>query len=313
MRIIAYEDRRGNRGLGVMRDESGFVALADAAPDLPSSLIEILEREDGLDRIRHAVAGRQASEIVGNVTLKPFLDKPNAMWALALNFKTHIEETGLTTSLEFPHMFLRIPSSFVGHDGTLLRPPPEVARAYDYEGELGVVIGRAGRHIPVDRALEHVAGYTCLNEGSVREYQIHNRQFGLGKNFEASGSYGPWLMTADEFGDPGRQWISTSVNGIVRQKAPLNDMLFNVAQVISYLSAGYRLRPGDLIAMGTPGALKPAPDDAEGLDLSKQYGPFKTPGLVHMKPGDLVEIEISNLGVLRNRVAADEPNRYRPG
>jgi 2-keto-4-pentenoate hydratase/2-oxohepta-3-ene-1,7-dioic acid hydratase in catechol pathway len=200
---------------------------------------------------------------------------------------------------------LKGPSTYVGAGEPILAPPPAVARAFDYEGELGVVIGKAGRHIPVASALDHVAGYTCVNEGSVREYQMHNRQFGLGKNFEASGAYGPWLMTPDEFGDPAAHSVLTRINGVVRQRAPLNDMLFSVAQVISYLSEGYELRPGDLIAMGTPGALKPEPDDAEGADLTRQFGPFPTPGLVHMRPGDRVEVEIDGLGVLMNPVAAD--------
>jgi 2-keto-4-pentenoate hydratase/2-oxohepta-3-ene-1,7-dioic acid hydratase in catechol pathway len=162
-------------------------------------------------------------------------------------------------------------------------------------------------------ALEHVAGYTCVNEGSVREFQIHNRQFGLGKNFEASGSYGPWLMTPDEFGDPATHSIVTRVNQVTRQSAPLDDMLFDVASVISYLSQGYELRPGDLIAMGTPGVLPAEPQDAAGRDLSRQHGPFKIPGLVHMRPGDTIEVEVSGLGVLRNTVVADAPARYRIG
>jgi 2-keto-4-pentenoate hydratase/2-oxohepta-3-ene-1,7-dioic acid hydratase in catechol pathway len=243
--------------------------------------------------------------------LRPFLDRPNALWALALNFKSHIAETGLTTSREFPQVFLRTVASYVGQDEPLLCPPAEIARAFDYEGELGVVIGRAGRHIPIDRALDHVAGYTCVNEGSVREYQIHNRQFGLGKNFEASGSYGPWLMTPDEFGDPASRSVTTRVNGVVRQRAPLDDMLFDVSSVVSYLSQGYELRPGDMIAMGTPGVLPAESQDVEGLNLDRQHGPFKIPGLVHMRPGDVVEVEISGLGVLRNAVVADAPAHYR--
>jgi 2-keto-4-pentenoate hydratase/2-oxohepta-3-ene-1,7-dioic acid hydratase in catechol pathway len=248
-----------------------------------------------------------------DVNVKPFLECPNALWALALNFKTHIAETGLTTSLEYPHVFLRTAASYVGHGEHLLCPPPTLAKAYDYEGELGVVIGKAGRHIPIDRALEHVAGYTCVNEGSVREYQIHNRQFGLGKNFEASGGYGPWLMTSDEFGDPAHQSVFTRVNGVLRQRAPLNDMLFDVASVVSYLSQGYRLRPGDMIAMGTPGALKPTAQDKDGQDFSRQHGPFKISGLVHMRPGDVVEVEVSALGVLRNTVVADTQATYQVG
>jgi 2-keto-4-pentenoate hydratase/2-oxohepta-3-ene-1,7-dioic acid hydratase in catechol pathway len=304
MKIIAYAD--GDRiALGVVTSATHFLAVGDNAPDLPPSLIAILEQEDGLARLRQAAQGRAGDRVLADVTLKPFLERPNAIWALALNFKSHIAETGLQTSLEFPHLFMRTAASYVGGNEPIIAPPEAIARAFDYEGELGVVIGKPGRFIPVERAMEHVAGYTCINEGSVREYQMHNRQFGLGKNFEASGSYGPWLMTGDEFGDPATHSVLTRVNGVVRQRAPLDDMLLDVAKVISYLSQGYRLRPGDFIAMGTPGALKPQPDDKEGQDLSRQYGPFPTPGLVHMRPGDCVEVEIDGLGVLRNPVAAD--------
>ncbi|MGU7782116.1 fumarylacetoacetate hydrolase family protein [Burkholderia sp. PU8-34] len=304
MKIIAYLDA-GRTALGVVTSPTHFIAVADVAPDLPADLIALLERDGGLAHLREATEGRTGDRALADVTLKPFLNRPNAMWALALNFKSHIAETGLQTNSDYPHLFLRIPASYVGAGEPIVAPPEPVARAFDYEGELGVVIGKPGRYIPVERAMEHVAGYTCLNEGSVREYQMHNRQFGLGKNFEASGAYGPWLMTPEEFGDPARHTVLTRVNGIVRQRAPLDDMLIDVAHTISYLSRGYRLRPGDLIAMGTPGALKPQPDDVEGQDLSRQYGPFPTPGLVHMRPGDSVEVEIDGLGVLRNPVVAD--------
>jgi len=304
MKIIAYADA-DRAALGVVTSATHFIAVHDIAPDLPTRLIDILEMRDGLARLRQAVEGKTGNRALADVTLKPFLDRPNAMWALALNFKSHIAETGLQTNANYPHLFMRTAASFVGAGEPIVAPPDEVARAFDYEGELAVVIGKPGRYIPVERAMEHVAGYTCLNEGSVREYQMHNRQFGLGKNFEASGAYGPWLMTPDEFGDPQRHSVITRVNGVVRQRAPLDDMLIDVASVISYLSRGYSLRPGDLIAMGTPGALKPQPDDAEGLDLSRQYGPFPTPGLVHMRPGDCVEVEIDGLGVLCNPVIAE--------
>jgi len=312
MKIIRYE-HRGQSGIGVMADDRRFIGLIEAAPQLPPTLIGIMALGDGLEPVRRAVQGRDPNLSIADVTLRPFLDRPNALWALALNFKSHIAETGLTTSREFPQVFLRTVASYVGQDEPLLCPPAEIARAFDYEGELGVVIGRAGRHIPIDRALDHVAGYTCVNEGSVREYQIHNRQFGLGKNFEASGSYGPWLMTPDEFGDPASRNVMTRVNGVVRQRAPLDDMLFDVSSVVSYLSQGYELRPGDMIAMGTPGVLPAESQDVEGLNLARQHGPFKIPGLVHMRPGDVVEVEISGLGVLRNAVVADAPAHYRIG
>lgn len=304
MKIIAFANG-DDAALGVVTSPTHFVAVADIAPELPSDLIGILERENGLERLREASAGVSGNRALSSFILKPFIARPNAIWALALNFKSHIAETGLQTNPAYPHLFLRTAASFVGAGEPILAPRPSVAKAFDYEGELAVVIGKSGRYVSVEEALDYVAGYTCLNEGSVREYQTHNRQFGLGKNFEGSGSYGPWLMTTDEFGDPAKHSVLTRINGVVRQRAPLDDMLLSVAQVVSYLSQGYCLRPGDIIAMGTPGALPPAADDREGQDLSRQFGPFPTPGLVHMRPGDLVEIEIDGLGVLRNPVIAD--------
>jgi 2-keto-4-pentenoate hydratase/2-oxohepta-3-ene-1,7-dioic acid hydratase in catechol pathway len=310
MKIIAYREA-GADALGVMTATDRFAPVATLLPKAPSTLVELLGQPGLLDALKDRARSAVGERDLASVQLQPFLGRANALWALALNFKTHIEETGLTTSRDHPHLFLRTAASYVGAGEPILAPPAETARAVDYEGELGVVIGQPGRYIPVERALEHVAGYTCVNEGSVRDYQMHNRQFGLGKNFEASGSYGPWLMTADEFGDPSRSRVRTRINGVVRQDAPLDDMLFGVAQVVSYLSEGYSLRTGDLIAMGTPGALKPQPDDVEGQDLSRQYGPFPTPGLVHMRPGDHVEVEIDGLGVLANPILADAPRAYR--
>jgi 2-keto-4-pentenoate hydratase/2-oxohepta-3-ene-1,7-dioic acid hydratase in catechol pathway len=310
MKIIAYREA-GADALGVMTATDRFAPVATLLPKAPSTLVELLGQPGLLDALKDRARSAVGERDLASVQLQPFLGRANALWALALNFKTHIEETGLTTSRDHPHLFLRTAASYVGAGEPILAPPAETARAFDYEGELGVVIGQPGRYIPVERALEHVAGYTCVNEGSVRDYQMHNRQFGLGKNFEASGSYGPWLMTADEFGDPSRSRVRTRINGVVRQDAPLDDMLFGVAQVVSYLSEGYSLRTGDLIAMGTPGALKPQPDDVEGQDLSRQYGPFPTPGLVHMRPGDHVEVEIDGLGVLANPILADAPRAYR--
>ena len=317
MRIISYK-LDGTLSLGVLTDDAMFVAVHECDPALPRTLDALLQLPDGLARLRAATQGVAGTHRLADVALELPVQRPHGFWALALNFKTHIEETKLTTSHEYPQIFLRVPESFVPPSAPLVAPPLEIARAFDYEGELGVMIGRGGRHIPIERALEHVAGYCSVNEGSVREFQRHNRQFGLGKNFQSSGSYGPWMMTADEFGDPKTHSLITRLNGVERQRAPLDDMLFSVEQVINYLSIGYTLQPGDVIAMGTSGALPPAPDDAVGNDLSKQVtgapesGRGKTiPGKVHMQAGDTVEVEITGLGVLRNGIVADLPATYR--
>jgi 2-keto-4-pentenoate hydratase/2-oxohepta-3-ene-1,7-dioic acid hydratase in catechol pathway len=306
MRIISYLDKGADR-IGVMTGADRFVPVAKAAPQLPHSLRALLEQPDGLARLRDAVEGKAGSHSLMDATLLPVIPDPHVIWALALNFKTHIEETGLTTSREFPHVFIRMPASLVGHNQPLLCPPPDIAKEFDYEGELAVIIGRGGRHIPIEKAFDHIAGFACFNEGSVREYQAQNRNFGLGKNFERSGSVGPWLTTADEFGNPKSQRVITRLNGIERQNAPLNDMLFSVEQVIHFLSTGYALRPGDVIAMGTPGALPPHPGET-----LKPVGLHKVLGVVNMKPGDQVEVEITGLGVLANTIVGDERVSYRP-
>jgi 2-keto-4-pentenoate hydratase/2-oxohepta-3-ene-1,7-dioic acid hydratase in catechol pathway len=232
MRVISYR-HNGTPGVGVMVDDSGFVALAAAAPDLPATLRGILEIDPGLAKVRDAVAGRAADMSIGDITFDPVIPEPHATWALALNYPLHIEETGLTTSPDYPQIFLRMPICQVGHGEALWAPRVEQAEAYDYEGELAVVIGKPGRHIRPENAFDHVAGYSLYNEGSVREYQSQNRQFGLGKNFERSGSFGPWLMTPDEFGDPAEHTLLTRLNGIERQNAKMDGMLFDVPRLIS--------------------------------------------------------------------------------
>lgn len=301
MRLISYR-HHGEPAVGVMVDDTGFVALPKAAPDLPRGLRGILDLgEAGLRRCRAAAEGKQPDLRLDQVTLDPVIPDPHAIWALALNFKQHIEETRLTTSPDHPQIFLRIAASQVGGNQPMLCPHPTIARAYDYEGELAAIIGRGGRYIRERDALSHVAGYSCYNEGSVREFQAHNRQFGLGKNFERSGSFGPWLMTPDEFGDPYAQTVTTRLNGVDRQRGALRDMLFTIERVIAYLSTGYALRPGDVISMGAPGALPLRPGET-----AEQLGPIKVAGVVHMKPGDVVAVEITGLGTLVNPIVADD-------
>ncbi|HXS42047.1 MAG TPA: fumarylacetoacetate hydrolase family protein [Stellaceae bacterium] len=307
MRLVSYR-LKGEAGVGVMVDDKNFVALPKAAPELPRSLKGLIEMEGGFAKAAAAAKGRKPDLAFSDVVLDPLITEPNAIWCLALNYKLHINETGLTTSAKYPQIFLRMPCSQVGHLQPILCPDPKISTKYEYEGELAVIIGKGGRHIPVERALDHVAGYACYNEGSVREYQGHNRQFGLGKNFEQSGSFGPWLMTPDEFGDPSKHRIITRVNGIERQNATTDLMVFGVPQLINYLSQGYFLRPGDVIVSGSPGSLPLHPGEKP---TSKNEGGVYVEGMVQMKPGDVCEVEISGLGTLRNPVAADRPAEYQ--
>ena len=300
MRIISY-NKDGNHGVGVMVDDNGFVELSAAAPELPNDLRQILQLDPSLDAVRRAVEGKAADMSIDDIAFDPLIREPHATWALALNYKLHIEETGLTTSPDYPQIFLRMPICQVGHKQPLWAPNLKIAEAYDYEGELAVIIGKPGRFIKHENALDHVAGYSCYNEGSEREYQGQNRQFGLGKNFERSGSFGPWLMTPDEFGDPAGHSLVTRLNGIERQNAEFSGMLFDVARLVEFLSEGYPLQPGDVIATGSPGALPLQP----GEKPEKPRGKVIVEGQLHMRAGDTCDVEIDGLGVLSNPVIED--------
>jgi 2-keto-4-pentenoate hydratase/2-oxohepta-3-ene-1,7-dioic acid hydratase in catechol pathway len=300
MKVVSYR-HQGKAAVGVIAGDKGVIALANAAPELPDDLRKILQIDPTLARVRAATKGKSADLALDDIAFDPVIREPHATWALALNYKLHIEETGLTTSPDYPQIFLRMPICQVGHKEALWAPNKKIAEGYDYEGELAVIIGRPGRFIKRDDAFAHVAGYSCYNEGSVREYQGHNRQFGLGKNFERSGSFGPWLMTPDEFGDPAGHTLITRLNGIERQHAEISGLLFEVPRLIEYLSEGYTLQPGDVIVSGSPGALPLRP----GEQPEKPVGRVIVPGQLHMRAGDVCEVEVDGLGVLSNPVIED--------
>lgn len=285
MRLISYRSN-DSAGVGVMVDDTGFVALADAAPDLPKTLKGLLAEADGLAKAADATAGKAATQSIDDVTLEAVVPDASAIWCAALNYSAHQEEVGRTRS-EFPEIFLRTNASVVGHNQPLVAPYGGLVTRYDFEGELVAIIGKGGRRIPEGEALSHVAGYSVGNEGSVRDYQRHNRQYGIGKNFEASGSVGPWMMTADEFGDPYAQTIITRSGRTEKQNCSIGLMLAKIEEIIAYTSKGYNFQPGDMIFTGTPASL---PDTVK-----------------LMKPGDTVEIEITGLGTLINPVIEGDP------
>ena len=162
---------------------------------------------------------------------------------------------------------------------------PKDSERFDYEGELAIIIGKAGRRIPIENALDYIAGYSCYNDGSVRDWQKHTSQFTPGKNFQHTGGFGPYMLTADEITDYKTLKIQTRLNGKVMQDATLNDLIFTIPEIIEYCSTFTELNPGDVIATGTPGGV----------------GDRREPP-VYMKDGDTVEIEISKLGVLKNPI-----------
>lgn len=219
---------------------------------------------------------------LASVSLLPPVPNPEKILCVGLNYLSHIAETGRDRP-RHPSIFTRYPSSLVGHGTPLVRP--KASHDFDYEGELALVIGTGGRHIPVEAAFDHVLGYTCMNEGSIRDYQIHTTQFWPGKSFESSGSIGPWIVTAENLGDITAQTLITRIDGVVVQQARLDDLAISIPEMIAYISTVITLQPGDVIATGTPGGV----------------GKFRKPQL-YMAPGMQAEVEITGIGTLSNGV-----------
>lgn len=199
------------------------------------------------------------------------------------NYRSHVRETGNDDPV-FPRIFLKHMSSFVGHRQAIVAP--KASPQFDFEGELALVIGRRGRHISEADAMDYVAGYTCLDDGSVRDYQKHSPT--AGKNFVAASSMGPWMVTADEIPDPAALTLVTRLNGEEMQRSSVDKLIFSISYLISYISTWAELAPGDVIATGTPSGVG-----------SKRVPP------TWLRPGDALEIEISNIGVLANSVIAE--------
>jgi 2-keto-4-pentenoate hydratase/2-oxohepta-3-ene-1,7-dioic acid hydratase in catechol pathway len=230
-----------------------------------------------------ASAGKAKRHPRAAIAFLPVIPNPDKILCIGLNYETHRKETG-RLEVENPTVFGRFANSQTGHLTSIIRP--RVSTDLDFEGELAVVIDRPGRYIPRAEAFSHIAGYACYNEGSVRDYQRHTHQFTPGKNFPATGAFGPWLVTPDEVGDIRSARLQTRLNGEVVQDAVIDQMIFDIPRQIEYCSTFTRLEPGDVIVTGTPGGV----------------GSRRTPPL-WMKPGDVVEVEIDRVGLLRNSVA----------
>ncbi|MBA2933484.1 fumarylacetoacetate hydrolase family protein [Sphingomonas sp. CGMCC 1.13654] len=220
---------------------------------------------------------------VDEVEWAPLIPEPGKILCVGLNYEKHREETARPV-VAHPTIFTRFADSQTGHRQPIVRPI--VSEKLDYEGELALVIGKRGRAIAARDALDHIAGFSCYNDGSVRDWQHHTMQFTPGKNFPGTGAFGPWLVTPDEFGDIPSKRIRTRLNGEVMQDAHFSELIFGLDRLIEYVSAFTPLEPGDVIVTGTPGGVG-----------AKRKPP------VFMKPGDHVEVEIEGIGVLRNGIA----------
>ena len=276
MRLVSFERKDGTVSYGTTDGEQVFDAgatLGSKYPDLRS----VLAAGD-----LAALEGKGEAIALESITLLPPVPNPEKILCIGLNYLPHILESGRAKP-EYPSIFTRFPASLVGHGTPIERP--KASREFDYEGELALVIGTGGRHIAPEDAWDHIAGYTCVNEGSVRDYQNHTTQFWPGKSFERSGSMGPWIVTGDEVGDIRDQTLTTRVNGNVEQNAPISDLAIGIPELIAYASTVLTLTPGDVIVTGTPGGV----------------GRYRKPQLF-LEPGMSVEVEITGIGTLVNGV-----------
>ncbi len=279
MKLMSFE-RAGNAGFGAVVDD-GVIDLGALLGGAYADLKSLLEG-DGLDAARRAIQGKAPNFALSAVTFLPVIPNPGKIWCAGLNYGDHVRETGRELT-EKPTFFLRFADSQVGH-GQPIERPPESTRL-DYEGEIAVVIGKLGRRISEDRAWDHIAGYACYNDGSVRDWQNHTSQWGPGKNFSRTGAFGPWMVTADEISAGSVLSLVTRLNGQEVQRATTDMLLHSIPRLIAYASTVAPLRPGDVIVTGTPGGV----------------GAKRTPPL-WMKDGDVVEVEVDRVGVLRNPV-----------
>jgi len=283
MRFLSYADGHGE-GLAVRSDQGGWVGLDRSAPEFPGWLEEILAKGgDALAEAGRAILANGKPIDPDAVEVLPPLRWPGKILCVGLNYAEHTKE-GNREQPEHPTIFVRFPTTFVGHGAPLVRPT--VSEQFDYEGELVCVIGKGGRNIAKANALEHVAGWSIFNDATIRNYQRRTPQWTMGKNFDGSGGFGPVFVTADELPPAGKGLhLETRLNGQIVQSATTADMIFDVPTLIADIAEVMTLHPGDMIVTGTPSGV----------------GFARTPPL-WLKAGDVVEVEIEGLGVLRNPV-----------
>ncbi len=274
MKYISFCRPDGSASFGIIEGDTIIeLGAADAnCPDLKSALSTGLLR-----KLAHGQTYR-----IDEVKLLPVVPNPGKIICVGLNYDSHRKEAGRAEA-EHPAIFTRFADTLIAHGDPIIRP--KISTKLDYEGELALVIGKSGRNIPEKDALDYLAGYSCFNEASIRDWQKHNIQFTPGKNFPGTGAFGPYLVTADEVGKLEEQRVITRLNNEVVQDQPISDMIWSVASLINYISSFTPLSAGDVIVTGTPGGV----------------GFKRTPPL-WMKPGDVVEVSVGTVGTLLNTI-----------
>lgn len=282
MKLVSYS-YRGQSSFGVLLEDR--IVDARAACEGQYATLQELIAADDMDSLKDFDADAANFLDLGEVKLEKPIANPGKIICVGLNYRSHIEETGMKMP-DYPTLFTRYNDSLVAAGEEMLRP--RVSEKYDFEGEMAVVVGKRAFQIERrEEAMAYVAGYTCFNDGSVRDFQRHSSQFTPGKNFYHSGAVGPWMVTAEALGDGSGLKLETRLNGEIMQHASTDELVFDVADLIVYISQVMPLEPGDIISTGTTGGV----------------GYVRNPR-VFMQPGDEIEVEISGIGVLQNKVAA---------
>jgi 2-keto-4-pentenoate hydratase/2-oxohepta-3-ene-1,7-dioic acid hydratase in catechol pathway len=280
MKLLSFR-ADGEEFFGAVSDD-GVITLNKriGQPNLRAAL-----EASKIEAMRKAASEAKPDRKLADITFRPVIPHPGKILCAGINYRSHAAETGRELPMQ-PSMFVRFDDTLVGHGGEMIRP--SVSDNFDFEGELALVIGEGGRHIKAEDALDHVAGYTCFVDGSVRDYQ----RFSVtsGKNFPATGPLGPWIVTTDEIPDPSKLTLSTRLNGAEVQHSPTDLLIYSIPQIIAFCSDFTALSAGDVIATGTP----------EGV------GHGRKPPL-WMKAGDTLEVEISSIGVLRTHIIDETP------
>jgi 2-keto-4-pentenoate hydratase/2-oxohepta-3-ene-1,7-dioic acid hydratase in catechol pathway len=286
MRLFSYYDQSNKKSIGVLckKDSNEFVDLCATDASIPTDLGALISMDPELAMAKRALANPSAIiKNLADIQFDILIDRPGKIVCMGLNYADHAKEGG-NARPEYPSFFMRGPSSLASHEAPLIRP--QVSDKLDYEAELAFVVGKRARNLNRENALDCIAGYSIFNDGSLRDYQRKTTQWTIGKNFDQTGGFGPWLVTPDELpkGAHGLQ-IQSRLNGAVMQNANTKDFLWDVAETIVLITECMTLEPGDVVITGTPAGV----------------GYARTPP-VFMKPGDICEIEIENIGILRNSI-----------
>jgi 2-keto-4-pentenoate hydratase/2-oxohepta-3-ene-1,7-dioic acid hydratase in catechol pathway len=285
MRLLSFSVE-GRETFGILKNDS----VIDAGKRLQSdfhSLRDVLGA--GAVNLLRGMTEIDPDFQLSEIEFLPVIPDPAAKFlCVGVNYMPHIREMGRERP-DFPVIFTRFADSLVGHAAAMIRP--NASEQFDFEGELAVIIGKRARHVSRDNALDYVAGYSCFNDGSIRDFQKRALQWTPGKNFHHSGSFGPWLVTTDECPDPSKLHLETRLNGKVVQSESVAELCFDIPSLIEHCSIWTQLEPGDVIVTGTPGGV----------------GAGRTPPL-WMRAGDRVEVEISGIGKLENPIVDEDAN-----